>query len=161
MQSHYANLLVKHGIVAMLVALVSGFLLIFSMLGGISLSPIPVLIEFDLPGTTQGWRVVHLGMLMNGMMAIILGIAMRFLYLPDRKAFWVSTGTAIAVWANFLFYLFGMFAPNHGLTLEGNRLGGASIAGAFAFFPALFGAITLSYALLLMFFAEPEPKDKL
>lgn len=160
MQSHYSNLLVKHGVAAMLVALVSGFLLIFSMIGGLSLSPVPILIEFDLPGTTKGWRIIHLGMLMNGMMAMIIGIVMRFLYLPDRKAFWVSVGTVIAVWGNFMFYIFGMFAPNHGLTVEGNRLGGASIAGALAFFPAVLGAITLTYALLLMFFAEPEPKDE-
>ena len=155
MQSHYAHKLLKHGVAAMLVGLFSGFLLIFSMIGGMSLSPIPVLIPFELPGTTEGWRIIHLGMLLNGMMAILLSVAMRALYMPDKKAFWVSVGITIAIWGNFMFYVFGMFAPNHGVTLEANRLGEASIAGALAFVPAVIGAVTSIYALILMLLSEP------
>lgn len=158
MKAHYAHRLTRHGLIAMLVALMAGFLLIFSMIGGIALDPLPLLIEFELPGTTKGWRVLHLGMLMNGMMAIMLACAMHYLYLPERKAFLISTGTIIAVWGNFAFYLFGMFAPNHGVTLQGTRLGEASMAGAAAFFPALIGAVTLATALILMLGAEPEAK---
>ena len=156
MQSHYSNVLVKNGLAAMLVALIAGFLLIFSMIGGILLSPIPYLISFDMPGTTQGWRVLHLGMLMNGLMAIALGLAMRWYALTDNTAMRIHLGTSIAVWGNFCFYLFGMFAPNHGVTLEANRLGEASLYGALAFFPALLGAITLFYATYVLFRAEPK-----
>ena len=140
----------------MVVALVAGFLLIFSMIGGMALDPIPLLIEFEMPGTTKGWRILHLGMLMNGMMAILLATAMRNLVLSERKAYLVSTGIIIAVWGNFAFYLFGMFAPNHGVTLQGTRLGEASIAGVLAFLPALVGAITLITALVMMAGAERE-----
>ncbi len=155
MQSYYANLLTKHGLAAMLIGLFGGFLLIFSMIGGMSISPIPVLISFELPGTTQGWRVLHLGTLLNGMMAILLAGAMRRFLLDDGRSFRIFAGTAIAVWGNFCFYLFGMFAPNHGVTLEGNRLGDASLAGALAFFPALLGAVTLIYAVTVLLRAEP------
>ncbi|RZO84203.1 MAG: hypothetical protein EVA65_11390 [Oceanococcus sp.] len=155
MQTHYSNLLIKNGVAAMLVALVAGFLLIFSMIGGLSLSPVPVLFEFDMPGTTEGWRIVHLGMLLNGIMAIVLGVAMRAYVLSDGHARGIQWGTSIAVWGNFCFYIFGMFAPNHGVTLEANRLGEASFAGALAFFPALLGAVTLIYALCVLFRAEP------
>lgn len=49
-----------------------------------------------------------------------------------------------------------MFAPNHGLTLQDNRLGEASLAGALAFAPALVGAITLIWALLVVLRSEPR-----
>ena len=154
MQSYYSNKLIRQGFFGILVSLVSGFILIFSMIGGASLSPIPLLIEFDVPGTAAGWRGVHIGMMMNGIMAISFGAAMRAFYLNDTQAFRVFLGTVIAVWGNFMFYLFGMFAPNHGLTLEANAMGEASLAGAFAFFPALVGAITLFYAVISMLRAE-------
>ncbi len=156
MQSHYANLLIKNGLVALMVALIAGFFLIFSMIGGLSLSPVPVLIEFDLPGSTKGWRIVHVGTLLNGLMAILLGLTMRAYALTDGQCFRVLWGTALAVWGNFCFYIFGMFAPNHGVTLEANRLGEASFAGALAFFPALLGAITLIYAVYVLLRAEPR-----
>lgn len=156
MQSHYAHLLLKHGLAALLVGLLAGFFLIFSMIGGMSLSPIPVLIAFELPGSPQGWRIVHLGMLLNGLMAIGLALLMRRVFLDSGQAFRVFAGVAIAVWGNFCFYIFGMFAPNHGVTLEANRLGEASMAGALAFFPALLGAITLIYAVSVLLRAEPE-----
>ncbi len=154
MQNHYSHRLIKHGVLAMLVGLVAGFLLIFSMLGGASLSPLPVFIDFELPGTEKGWRVVHMGTLLNGIMAVAIACAMRTVYLTDGKARWVFIGTALAIWGNFSFYLFGMFAPNHGLTIEANRLGEASWAGVLAFAPALLGAITLISALVAVLRAE-------
>jgi hypothetical protein len=156
MQRHYSTSLIRHGLAAILFSLVAGFILIFSMLGGASLSPIPILIEFSVPGSTSGWRAVHIGMMMNGIMAIALGCAMRTVYLNETQAFRVFMGTITAVWANCLFYVFGMFAPNRGLTLESNVLGEASLAGAIAFFPALIGAITLFYAVISMLRAEPS-----
>ena len=156
MQNHYSTRTMKHGLCLMVIGLITGFFLIFSMLGGISLNPIPAFIELDFPGSEKGWRVVHVGALMNGIMALAIGAAMRFFYLTDAKARWVSLGTLIAIWGNLSFYLFGMFAPNHGLTLQDNRLGEANLAGALAFAPALLGAITLIWALLVVLRSEPR-----
>lgn len=156
MQNFYSSRTMKHGLLLMVVGLVTGFFLIFAMLGGASLNPIPGFIAFDLPGTEKGWRVVHVGALMNGIMALAIGVSMRFFYLSDAKARLVSLGTLLAIWGNLCFYLFGMFAPNHGLTLQDNRLGEASIAGALAFAPALLGAVALIWALLVVLRAEPR-----
>lgn len=156
MQRHYSSKLIRHGLAGILFSLAAGFILIFSMIGGASLSPIPILIEFDIPGSIKGWRGVHIGMMMNGIMAVSLGCAMRAVYLNETQAFRVFGGTIAAVWGNCMFYFFGMFAPNHGLTLEANALGEASLAGALAFFPALIGAITLFYAVTCMLGAEPS-----
>ncbi|CAA0104188.1 Styrene-oxide isomerase [Zhongshania aliphaticivorans] len=156
MQAYYSGRLIKQGFLALIVALVAGFLLIFSMIGGMSLSPVPILIEFDLPGSIAGWRTVHVGMLMNAIMAIAIGAAMRAVVLEESASYRVFMGTAIAIWCNFAFYIFGMFAPNRGVTLEANRLGEASLAGAAAFLPALLGSVTLIYAAIVMWRAQAK-----
>lgn len=154
MQNHYSTKTMRHGMTMMVLGLLAGFLLIFSMLGGASLNPFPAFIAFDLPGTEKGWRVVHVGSLMNGIMAMVIGCAMRFFYLTDVKARRVFLGTILAIWGNLSFYIFGMFAPNHGLTLQDNRLGEANWAAALAFAPALLGAVTLILALLIVLRSE-------
>ena len=155
MRNQASNRLVKHGFSAMIVSLLAGFVLIFSMIGAISLSPLPIFIHFDVPGTAQGWRIVHLGAMLNGLMAVLLGVAMRWVAVTDRGAAVVSWGTIIAIWANIGFYVFGMFAPNHGVTLQSNRLGEANLAGVLAFVPAFVGAITLLVALVVLLRAKP------
>ncbi|MBW2942392.1 hypothetical protein [Zhongshania aquimaris] len=162
MRAYYSNRLIKHGLAAMLVGLFGGFLLGFSMVGGMSLSPVPVFFQFELPGTSSGWRILHIGTLMNGIMALAIGLVMRTVYLSDARARRVFLGIAIAIWGNFCFYLFGMFAPNHGLSIEANRLGAASLAGAIAYLPAIFAAVTSIWATAVLLLAEPayEPSEK-
>lgn len=142
--------LIKHGLAALLVALIGGFMLTFEMLGGISFSPMPVFIEYDLPGTVAGWRAVHLGMLMNGMMAIVLGMVVRLFVLADGSANTVRWCVLVAIWGNFCFYLFSMFGYNHGLSIGANRLGEGNWAGAAAFIPAIVGAVTLLTAVIVL-----------
>lgn len=146
----HSHRLVQHGIAALFVALIGGFMLTFSLLGGLSFSPLPIFIETAIPGTPQGWRAVHLGVLMNGMMAIAIGLVLRTRTLEARGLAIVSWGTLIAVWGNFCFYLFSMFGHNHGLSLGDNRLGPGNWAGAMAFIPALVGAVTLMTALVVL-----------
>jgi hypothetical protein len=150
-----SDLLIKNGIAAMVVALLAGFVLVFSMVGAISFSPVPIFIHYEMPGTAQGWRMVHLGTMMNGLMGVVVGLAMRRFALTDRGAATVAWGTILAIWGNFAFYVFGMFAPNHGVTLQANRLGEANWAGALAFVPAFAGAITLLVALVVLLRARP------
>jgi hypothetical protein len=150
-----SHLLIKNGLSAMLVALLGGFMLTFVMLGGISLSPLPLFFGMELPGTVAGWRSVHLGMMLNGIMAVVLGFALRRLIVTEFGAALVTWGTLIAIWGNFCFYLFSMFGQNHGLTLGSNRLGEGNWAGALAFIPAIVGAVTLLTAVVVLLRAKP------
>jgi hypothetical protein len=156
MRNQDSHRLIKHGIAAMIVALLAGFGLIFAMIGGVSLSPLPVFFQWEIPGTLQGWRSLHIGMLMNGLMAILLGVVMRFFAVSSLGAAVVSWGTILAVWGNFSFYFFGMFAPNRGVTLQANRLGEATLSVALAFYPAFVGIITLTVALIVLLLAKPN-----
>lgn len=148
--------MVRTGLLAMLVSLLAGFGLLFALLGGLSLSPLPVIIEMAIPGSVSGWRVLHLGMMTNGLMAIALGLVLRQVAVAPATAHRIALGTTIAVWGNFAFYLFGMMAPNRGLTLAGNSFGPASLAGALAFVPALIGAFTLLAAVWALMRAAPK-----
>ncbi|MHA7834611.1 MAG: hypothetical protein ACX94A_09050, partial [Algiphilus sp.] len=86
--------------------------------------------------------------------AIALAAALKAMVLSSGRAAVVSWGVIIAVWGNAMFYLFGMFAENHGLSLHDSPLGAASLAGALAFVPAIIGAVTLFAALLLLLGAK-------
>lgn len=154
MLNQQAGRVIKHGIAALIVALAGGFALIFSMIQGISFSPLPLFIDVIIPGSPEGWRILHVGMLMNGIMAIALGLVLARLSVTARGEAIAGWGIVLAVWGNFLFYLFGMFAPNHGVTLGDNVLGEGTLAGAIAFFPALLGAVSLTCALVVMFRAH-------
>jgi tetrahydromethanopterin S-methyltransferase subunit F len=156
MRAFYSNRLIKHGLTAMLVGLLGGFLLAFSMVGGASISPLPVFFQFELPGPSSGWRILHVGTLMNGIMALAIGLVMRTVYISDIRARRIFLSFAIAIWGNFSFYLFGMFAPNHGLSIEANRLGEASLAGAMAYIPAILAAVTSIWATAVLLLSEPE-----
>lgn len=149
--------LIRNGLAGLLLALIGGFMLTFKMLGGISFSPVPLFIEYDLPGTVAGWRAVHLGMLLNGMMAIVMGMVVRLFLLSDSSANTVRWGVLIALWGNFCFYLFSMFGYNHGLTLGANRLGEGNWAGALAFVPAVVGAVTLITVVIVLLRSPIKP----
>lgn len=156
MRAYYSNRLIKHGLAAMLVGLIGGFLLAFSMIGGMSLSPVPMFLQFELPGSASGWRILHVGTLMNGIMGLVIGLVMRTVNISDSRSRLILWGMAIAIWGNFCFYIFGMFAPNHGLSIEANRLGEATIYGVLAYVPAIIGAVTSIWAIAVLLFSEPD-----
>ena len=65
----YQRLLVQHGLIILFLGLVGGFMLLFAVLGQISLSPIPLAFGYVIPGEPAQWRAVHVGNIMNGLMA--------------------------------------------------------------------------------------------
>lgn len=156
----HSHLLLKNGLLVMILGLFGGFGLVFSMMQAISFSPLPIIIDYAFPGSPEGWRMFHLGMLLNGLMAVVVGLALRSFDLTPATSTVATWGTLIAIWGNFCFYLFGMFAPNHGLSLQGNRLGEASLAGTLAFVPAFIGALTLIVALFALLKSRPLPPPR-
>lgn len=145
-----ARLLQQHGLAAMLVGLLGGFVLVASLLGGVSASPLPFFVAVKVPGSAHGWLGFHLGMLMNGLMALVLGQVLRGRATSATRGLIISGAVIIAVWGNCAFYLFAMFAPNRGLTADANVFGPPSLWGYLAFFPALVGAVGLIAAVVLL-----------
>lgn len=144
----HSNRLIKHGAVLMLASLFGGFFLGFALTGGIGLSPLPFFIEADV-GDMDAWRRMHSGAMMNGVMAVAIGLAMRHLQFAGNGAAIVSWGTMAALYGNLCFYVFSVLAPNRGLGIGDNIQGEGNIFGALAYLPALVGAIGLIWALIV------------
>lgn len=156
-RQRHQRLMQQNGLLAILIGLVGGFVLVISLIGGISASPLPLFVSLRVPGTSSGWLSFHLGMLMNGMMALVLERTLNTRTISRLKSATICWGVIIAVWGNGAFYLFSMFAPNRGLTSDMNVFGPPSLFGHLAYFPAIAGAIGLMLAALLILMAPQGP----
>ena len=147
------RLMQQNGLCAIFIGLAGGFVLVASLIGGFSASPLPFFVSLRMPGTSSGWLSFHLGMLMNGMMALALERTLDTRAVSRLKCALISRGVIVAVWGNGAFYLFSMFAPNRGLTSDANVFGPSSLFGYLAYFPAIAGAIGLMLATILLLLA--------
>lgn len=132
-------LMFGHGALVMIMGMLAGFALTFSLLGAIEIWPFAA-VEVEMPGSTRGWLAAHTGCILNGLMVIAVALALPHLELAERARPWVAWGLIATAWSNTAFYVFGNFAPNRGLSMGANRLGEGTLAGVLAFAPALIAA---------------------
>lgn len=156
MLSAYQRTLLRHGFIIILIGLVGGFCLLFSILGVISFSPLPFNIDYELPGTPSQWRAVHVGNIMNGIMAVVFALVIPLLHLSERAKRFITYGLVATIWGNALFYIFGIFTPNRGLSLGDNSAGEANWAAVIAFLPAFIVAFVLMIIVIICFRAIPK-----
>ena len=143
--------LIKHGLILLLLGLFGGTALTWSLTKVISLPPIPFEIDYEIPGTPARWQRVHTGTIMNALMAFAFAFVFLFCDVTNKLANRLSWAIVASVWGNFLFYLFGVFAPNRGLSLGTNIQGESSIAGVLAFLPATIAAyVTIVVIIILL-----------
>lgn len=153
------NSLLKHGLIVMIIGLVAGFGLTFSILGQISLSPIPFVIAYELPGTTEAWARMHTGCLMNGLMLIIFALALPKFPLGTHSVQRIALGFILVAWSNTLFYIFGAFSPNRGLALSETPAGAANWASFIAYIPAVIAAVLLVLVLIKLLISLPGKNE--
>lgn len=132
MKDRLTYLVIANGMFVILLGLIAGIMLIFSLLGAVTLWPLPAW-EVQVPGSTRGWQAAHVGGIMNGVMIAGAALVMRVLSLSDRQVRWAGWGMIITGWANTVFYWAGNLAPNRGLSMEATPYGEANIWGAIAF----------------------------
>ncbi len=144
-----ARRLVGHGALVVIAGLLAGFGIGFVALGGFILDPLPSA-TFSFPGTERGWRAMHIGSLLNGIMAIAVAAVIDRVvdsYGTKRLITWVLI---IAIWSNTIFYLAANFAANRGLSPWDNAVGPGSIAGLIAFAPAAIAAFVTIWVVALL-----------
>ncbi|MBV1886237.1 MAG: hypothetical protein KUG61_04070 [Parvibaculaceae bacterium] len=156
--ANYQISLYKHGLIVMLIGLISGFFLAFSLLGEIGLSPIPFAIEMEIFGSPARWKAAHLGNMMNGMVLILFATALPNFKLSDSLTSKITLGLLITAWGNFAFYMFALIAPNRGLSFEGNRLGEFNWAGPFSYVGGVLAAVALISISVALIRALPKSK---
>lgn len=145
------KVMVGHGALLMFFALVAGLGLWVSQVGGFELIPGSI-IAFTIPGTPEGWAMAHRGTPMNAIMVIAFALVLPSLGLAEKAEKWLAWIIVGAGWANTLFYYFGNFSQNRGLTFGDNRFGPGSIESIIALAPAyLFGVLSMGGMLYLAY----------
>ena len=125
-------LVIGHGMVVLLIGLVAGLMLVFSLLDAVTLWPLPAW-EVSLPGSTRGWQAAHVGGILNGVMMGGVALLMARLPLTEKENRWVGWGMIVMGWGNTVFYWAGNLAANRGLSVAATPFGEGDLAGALAF----------------------------
>ena len=141
--------LVGHGLIVILMAMFAGFVLGFSLVGGLETSPGNIE-PLAIPGTTAGWARMHVGCVTNGLMLIALAFVLPRIGFAVRTQGLLSWTLVAIAWVNTLFYLFGNLSPNRGLTVGANQFGESSALGLLAMVPAAVGSFAIVVVLLML-----------
>lgn len=144
-----AYLLIANGMLVLLIGLIAGVMLIFSLLEAVTLWPLPVW-EVDIPGSTRGWQAAHVGGILNGVMVSGVALLMLKLEIEGRRAFWVGWGMIITGWANTVFYWAGNFSANRGLSVAETPFGQGDLAGTLAFLGGGSGMVFTTIAVIIL-----------
>lgn len=152
--------MVGHGTVILLVGMLTGFGLLVSLLGGMELIP-GTIISFSIPGDPGAWARAHLGGMLNGMLIMLVAVLITTLSLSARVAghlYWMLVGTG---YANTLFYLAALLAPNRALSFADNQFGESSIFAVIGLLPALVFVVVSIIAITMLAVNAFKPADSL
>jgi styrene-oxide isomerase len=132
-----------HGVLMIFATLVGGLGYWIFLIGGFEIVP-GYIFSIQLPGTAEGWRRSHTGPAMNGLMVIAVAAVLPSLSFSEKKAHWLGWLIVADGWANVIFYFFGNFAVNRGLSFGPNVFGEGNLFSFIALAPAyLFGVIAM------------------
>ncbi len=92
------RLLVGHGALVLLFAFVVGFGFVFFLIGNISLWPIPWVIDYQMPGTYDAWRMAHMEGITNGFGLWLLAAVLPLLNLSVKTSRRIAVGMIITAW---------------------------------------------------------------
>lgn len=140
------KIMIGHGLLVLLVAMLAGYMLVFVLIGGIEVWPGTIL-SIPVYGTEAGWVRAHSGGTMNGIMVIVIALAMPHIPLSPFMEKLTAWGFIYIAWSFTGFYWLGNAAGNRSLSLGDNPLGESDIFGVLGFAPGLI-SITLILVLL-------------
>jgi len=87
----YQRLMIAHGLLVILVAMLAGFMLMFDLIGGIEVWP-GTIIAVTVYGTSDGWVRAHSGGTMNGLLVVVMAMVLPKLALSPRLQAWTAWG---------------------------------------------------------------------
>ncbi|MFT6310447.1 MAG: hypothetical protein ACJAQS_000812 [Porticoccus sp.] len=105
------RLLLGHGALVLLFAFAVGFFFLFFLIGEIRLFPFPGVIDYQLPGTYDGWRMAHTEGIMNGFMLWIFAAVMPAMESFVTKFYRLAVGMVIVAWTIVLASLLDPLFP--------------------------------------------------
>jgi hypothetical protein len=148
-------LVIGNAMVVLLIGLLAGVMLIFSLLDAVTLWPFPEW-KVAIPGSTRGWQAAHVGGILNGVMIAGAAYVMQTLAWSGGREKWAGWGMIITGWANTVFYWAGNFAANRGLSVSTTPYGEGDLAGALGFLGGGVGMIFTFVAVSIFALAAFE-----
>ena len=140
------KLMIGNGLLVILAAMLSGFMLGFGLIGGLELYPGKI-VEMPYYGTAEGWARAHTGGTANGLMIIAVALALPLIPLTDGMRKLTAYGFIYIGWANTAFYWFGNAAGSRALSFGDNPLGATNLLGVIGFGLAFAGALLIVWLL--------------
>ena len=141
--------MIGHAALIILVAFVAGLGLLVSLLGGIEVLPGHI-VTVPIFGTEDGWRIAHLGGLVNGMFVWLVALCLPVLRGSARFTRTLANMLIGTGWANTLFYWAALLSPNAALSFGPNRFGSANWASIVGLLPALVFVFVASAAMVMV-----------
>ncbi len=133
--TRFQALLFGHAGLVAIIGLISGFLLMFSVLGRIELWPV-FTTDISIPGELRAWRAAHVGCLMNALLCGLGAMGLPFVTAAKPRLF-IVYGLIATAWGNSIFYLAGAFGRTHGLSgYDVPGLGQSNLFDIIAYAPA-------------------------
>jgi hypothetical protein len=124
--------MIGHGLLVVLVSMLSGFMLMFTLLGGLEVWP-GTIIAIPTYGTVDGWVRAHTGGALNGVLVIIIGLALPKLNLSSFMQKFTAYGFIYIAWTFTIFYWLGNASSNRALSIGPNPLGEPDLIGLIGF----------------------------
>lgn len=130
------RIMIGHGLLVLLASMFAGFMLMFSLLGGFEIWPGRIL-PIPTYGTSEGWIRAHSGGAMNGLLVIVVALALPKLALSELMQKLTAWGFIYVAWSFTVFYWLGNAAGNRALSIGDNPLGESDLIGIIGFLPGL------------------------
>lgn len=140
----YQKRLTGHALILLIIGLLAGFMLAFSLIGGLEVLP-TLFIGIPTFGTTEGWVRAHSGGIMNGLMLIAFAFIMPHCGLAIERLQLFAKGIIFAGWANTIFYWTGNASGSRALSFTDNALGASNMLGVIGYTLAVIAAFVTIY----------------
>jgi hypothetical protein len=88
-------------------------------------------------GTVEGWVRAHTGGALNGVLVIVVALALPLLRLSDFMQRFVAYGFIYIAWSFTVFYWLGNASSNRALSMGPSPLGQPDLIGLIGFLPGL------------------------
>ncbi len=142
------RVMLANGLLVVLASMFAGFMLMFLLLGGLEVWPGNI-VPIPVYGTVDGWVRAHSGGAMNGLLVIVIALALPKLSLSPLLERLTAYGFIYVAWSFTLFYWLGNAAGNRALTIGDNPLGESNIFGVIGFLPGLPSVIIVVILLVV------------
>ncbi len=130
------RIMIANGLVVVLIAMLAGFMLMFTLLGGVEVWPGKI-IPLPLYGTSEGWVRAHTGGTLNGMLVIVMALVLPKLRLSEFMQRFTAYGFIYIAWSFTVFYWLGNASSNRALSMGDSPLGEADTIGLIGFLPGI------------------------